>query len=193
MKYNSRILIEGLQADVRRIIFQANQLQHLSPALLTAQPGFRQWSPAQVLDHLNIYARHYLPAIEEALHLHASQPSTNFRPGWLGDYFTKLMQPDANSTVSRKMSAPKNALPSSRPDVAAVLQEFLQSQHQLLTLLEIAKSASLGTIRIPTSLHKLIRLKIGDTFRFFIAHEQRHFIQLQNALAVLKEKLPAAA
>jgi hypothetical protein len=32
-------------------------------------------------------------------------------------------------------------------------------------------------------------LKLGDTFRFIIAHEQRHFVQIRNTLeAVTSEK-----
>jgi hypothetical protein len=35
----------------------------------------------------------------------------------------------------------------------------------------------------------MIKLKLGDTFRFFIAHEQRHFIQIQNTLQLLPEDI----
>lgn len=187
MKYKSRSLVDSLQADVRQIILQANGLRSLSPRLLRTQPGFQQWSPAQILEHLNIYARHYMAEIENSLHLNPQAPSTTFRPGWLGDYFTKLMLPGENNTVTKKMKAPKNAIPASQPDAEAHLQEFLHHQHHLLNLLEIARDANLAAIRIPTTLHKLIRLKLGDTFRFFIAHEQRHFVQLQNALGVLEK------
>jgi hypothetical protein len=187
MNYNSRFLLDSLQADVRSLVLQANQLRSLPSHLLRLQPSFQQWSPAQVLEHLNIYARHYIKAMEEALHLNEHPASAHFRPGWLGNYFTKLMMPGENNTVQNKMKAPKNAVPALRPDAMAQLEEFLQHQHHLLNLLEIARNTNLGAIRIPTTLHKLIRLKLGDTFRFFIAHEQRHFVQLQNALAVLEK------
>ena len=182
MKYNSNALLENLQADTRQIILQANQLLQLPSAALQQQPVPEKWSVAQVLEHLNIYSRHYVNAIEQKLHLNQTEPNVSFSPGWLGNYFTNLMKPKADNTIAKKMKAPKNSIPSTQPDAAKMLQEFIQYQHQLLNLLQIAKSANLEHIRIPTTLSKLISLKLGDTFRFFIAHEQRHFLQIQNTL-----------
>jgi len=187
MKFNSRSLVDSLQVDVRSLILQANQLRSFPAYLLRKQPGFRQWSPAQILEHLNIYARHYIHALEEGLHLNQQPATAQFHSGWLGNYFTKMMLPAENNTVKNKMKAPKNAIPASQPDAVAQVEEFRQHQYHLLNLLEIARNANLSSIRIPTTLHKQIRLKLGDTFRFFIAHEQRHFVQLQNALAVLEK------
>jgi len=51
----------------------------------------------------------------------------------------------------------------------------------------------LNTIRVPLSISKLVTLKLGDTFRFLIAHEQRHFIQARNslkAIGVSTDKFP---
>ena len=45
--------------------------------------------------------------------------------------------------------------------------EFLQHQHQLLNLLEISHHADLNKIRVPTTLHSFIKLKLGDTFSFW--------------------------
>ena len=182
MKYNSNTLLESLQSDVRQIILQANQLLQLPPAAMQQQPHPEKWSVAQVLEHLNIYSKHYVNAIEQKLHLNQTEANVTFSPGWLGNYFTKLMKPKADNTIGKKMNAPKNAIPSLQPDAAEVLQEFIRHQHHLLNLLQIAKSVNLGYNRIPTSLSKWILLKLGDTFRFFIAHEQRHILQIQQAI-----------
>jgi hypothetical protein len=142
-----------------------------------------------VLEHLNIYSRHYITAIEKKLHLHQSSPKEYFHPGWLGNYFTNLMLPAANNTIHKKMKAPKNAAPSTMPDATAMLEEFTRDQHLLLNLLQIAKTVNLEQIKIPTSLSSMIKLKLGDTFRFFIAHEQRHFIQIHDTLQLLPKDI----
>lgn len=180
--FNSNTLVESLQDDVRQIILRANKLEHLPVELLQQQPAPDKWSVAQVLEHLCIYSRYYLTAIESKLHRSQSGPGNIFTPGWLGNYFTRIMKPTGDHTISKKMKAPKNALPSAQPDAGEVLKEFILHQHHLLNLLAIAKTANLNHIRIPTSLNKFITLKLGDTFRFFIAHEQRHFIQTDNIL-----------
>lgn len=184
-KINSNQLLENLQADVREILLAATQLQQTASGKLSQSPAPGKWSAAQVLEHLNIYSRHYITAIEKKLHLHQSVPNEYFHPGWLGNYFTKLMLPAPNNIIDKKMKAPKNAVPSTMPDAIAMLEEFTRDQHLLLNLLQIAKTVNLEQIKIPTSLSSMIKLKLGDTFRFFIAHEQRHFIQIKNTLKAI--------
>lgn len=178
---NSIVLLDNLQADVRNLLLKAHKLEVLPKDILEKQPAPGKWSVAQVLHHLNIYSRFYISTIENKMHRHQTTAKQEFKPGWLGNYFTNLMKPNTDSVVGKKMSAPKNAIPADQPNSAAMLQEFIQHQNHLLNLLEIAKSASLD-IRIPTSLSRLITMKLGDTFRFFIAHEQRHFVQIANAI-----------
>lgn len=181
-KINSNQLLESLQADVRQILLQASQLHQTGTTLLELEPAAGKWSIAQVLEHLNIYSRHYITAIEKKLHLHQTTVRQSFIPGSLGNYFTRLMQPAAGNTISKKMKAPKNAIPSAKPSAAAMLEEFILHQHHLINLLQIARTADLQRIKIPTSLSSFIKLNLGDTFRFFIAHEQRHFVQIENTL-----------
>ncbi|XVJ65309.1 MAG: DinB family protein [Lacibacter sp.] len=193
MKYNSNSLLESLLADVRQILLEAEQLKALPASMLQSQPSLQQWSVAQVLEHLNIYSRYYIATIEQKLHLNQSGPNTDFTPGWLGNYFTNLMKPNAEKAITKKMKAPKNAVPSALPDAKTMLEEFISHQHHLLNLLQIAKTANLEYNRIPTSLSKMISLKLGDTFRFFIAHEQRHFVQIHNTLEQLHQVSKVAA
>jgi hypothetical protein len=180
-KINSNQLLESLQENVRNIILQASPLQHLQNVQLQQMPQPGKWSIAQVLEHLNIYSRYYSAAIEKKLHLNQTEPNEIFTPGWLGNYFTNLMQPK-NGVITKKMKAPKNAIPSPQPNGIKMLEEFIGHQHHFLNLLQIAKKANLDYIRIPISLTQLVKLKLGDTFRFVVAHEQRHFVQIKNVV-----------
>jgi hypothetical protein len=88
--------------------------------------------------------------------------------------------------VRYKMKSPKDHRPPPHMDHQPVLQTFLDQQQSLLELLEKAKTKDIGRIRTPITLSRFIRLKTGDTFRFLIAHEQRHFVQISNTLAQVK-------
>lgn len=194
-KYRSTELLDQLQADVRKLILTATYLKTVDPGVLLQQPAPGKWSVIEVLEHLNSYSRYYLLAIEKSLHV--DKPSTGlFKPGWLGDYFTKLMKPKENGTIANKMKSPKDHRPPKFLDAFPVLNSFLEHQQYLLEMLEQAKSKNIGNIRIPVTISKFIKLKLGDTFRFLIAHEQRHFVQIENNLAALKQvssnKYPAA-
>ncbi|MBN8879763.1 MAG: DinB family protein [Sphingobacteriales bacterium] len=181
--FDSLSLLEQLQADTRQLIATATFLKNEDPSILLEQPGAGRWSVIQVLEHLNSYGVYYLPALKNGL-MNGDAAVNIFRSGWLGNYFTQLMLPK-EGRVKNKMKAPKDHRPAFHVDAQPVIETFLQQQHQLLELLELAKQKNIG-IRIPTSLTKLIRLKAGDTFRFFIAHEQRHFVQIENTLAEVR-------
>jgi hypothetical protein len=180
--FNSEVLIEQLLEDTRELILEAHRLKEYDPAVLEKVPAPGKWSVAQVLEHLNIYARFYMKAIGEQLHQHRTKPEYLFKPGWLGNYFTKMMEPPKGNQQPKKMKAPANAIPQPNPSATEMLTEFLMQQHQLLNLLEISRHASLSGIRVPISISRFIRLKLGDSFRFYLAHEKRHFIQIRNVL-----------
>ncbi len=186
-KINSNALLQNLQYDVREIIFSANQLQQYPQEILMKQPEPNAWSIAQVLEHLNVYSRYYIEAIEKQLHHNQTTASNNFTTGWLGNYFTNIMKPTKDNLIAKKMKAPQNAIPSLQPNANDMLSECINHQHHLLNILTIAKSVNLNVNRIPTSLSKFIKLKLGDTFRFFVAHEQRHFLQITNVLKAVQQ------
>lgn len=185
-RINSRILIAQLQSDVREIILKADQLQHLGHTQIQQKPGEKKWSVIEVIDHLNFYCRYYITEIEKALATNDTAATAEFKSGWLGNYFTKIMKPKEGNSIPNKMSAPKNALPSANINVTESLNEFISHQHHLINLIQIADACNLNSIRISTNLHKWITLKLGDTFQFLIAHEQRHFIQISNVILSLQ-------
>lgn len=187
-KFNSIALLETLEADTRQLILEAHRLLQTDPETLTLQPVPGKWSVAQNIEHLNTYSRYYIPVIRQALSKTTHTCNPEFRSGWLGNYFTKMMKPSATGQVGYKMKAMKNHMPPPDIDSKNVLDEFLDQQQQLLDLLQQARQFDIGRIRIPISISKMIGLKLGDTFRFFIAHEQRHFVQLQQALKMIRQE-----
>lgn len=180
----SSLFLEQLQADVRQMILSANHLQRLDPELLNTQSAEDKWSVAQVLEHVNSYSHYYLPELKKGLLTH-KEAVLSFTPGWLGGYFTKLMLPKEGKVIN-KMKAPKGHRPSNDIDIKPVLDLFIAQQQELIELLELAKQRNINGIRISISLSRFIKLKMGDVFAFLIAHEQRHFVQIQNAIASLQ-------
>lgn len=181
-KIKSHVLLKQLTSDVEQVLLQAEKLRNLDDEMLHAVPMPGKWNIAQVVEHLNFYSRFYLVAIQKKISTPGSAPQEYFTPGWFGNYFTKMMQPKDESTVSNKMKTMKNAIPPPDIDADRALTQFISDQQTLLRLLKESESVNIGKIRIPTSLTKLITLSLGDTFRFFIAHEQRHMVQINNIL-----------
>src|SRR5437764_4046556 len=192
-KFKSEELINQMQADIRQIKLAAEHLRQADAVKLSYPPEEGNWSVAQILEHLNAYNRHYLPIIERTLNMSSKEKSAWFVAGFFGDYFTRTMMPKNVYEVKNKMKAFKAFSPTRGLNVDTVFNEFMQYQDKLNDLLELSKSRNLNTIRIPLSVSKLIRLKLGDMFRFLVAHEQRHMIQARNTikkLGITTDKFP---
>ena len=192
-KYKSQELIDQLQTDIKQIIAAAEHLQTADSVKLSYPPAEGKWSVAQALEHVNAYNRYYLPIIEKEMVHIPKEVNAWFVPGFFGNYFTNMMMPKNVFEVKNKMKAFKSYSPDRGVNVETVFKEFIQHQNKFLQLLETARKRNLDSIRIPISISRLIRLKLGDTFRFLVAHEQRHMIQARNALkavGVSTDKFP---
>ena len=181
-KFKSEELLNELQEDVRKIKAAAEHIKTADSRKLIYQTHPEKWSVVQVLEHMNAYGRYYIPAIDRAIAIKSAEPSVWFTPGTFGNYFVKSMKPTNVYEIKNKMKTMKAyAFPNSL-NVEQVLQEFMSQQDRLIQLMELAKSRDLNTIRIPITVSKMIKLKLGDVFRFLVAHEQRHMIQARNTL-----------
>jgi hypothetical protein len=185
--FNTIELLNSLQNDVELLLNRVEDIKPLSDTDLNRQPEPGKWSIAQVLEHLNSYNRFYLPEMEQSL---TRKLSFNpiFKAGLFGNYFTNMMAPKAQK-ITNKMSSPKDHVPADRLDSAKVIAEFLKGQAKLLSLLKQAESNNIGRLKVPISISRFIKLKLGDTFRFLIAHQQRHFVQIDNIFKALNLKV----
>jgi DinB superfamily len=184
MIYNREELIDELLKQTEAILKKAIEWQLVPHSRFALRPSSEGWSANECLQHLNSYGRYYLPAIEKAMgHSQADESSSKqFSPGWLGGYFTKLMQPAADGKLSKKMKSPKDHSPKTMIESHLVISEFIDQQEKLLPLLTKAKKMDLNKHKIGISITPIIKLKIGDVFMFLIAHLQRHTKQAERAL-----------
>jgi len=165
-----RDLEERVEQDLETAI---RVFQNLTPAVLNAPSASGGWSIAQCLWHLNSYGDYYLPRVEAEIQ-NGGQPSPVFSSGWLGAYFTKMMKPGENM---KKMKAFKSHTPPTQLDAQQVVAEFIRQQEWLLKLLREARGVNLNRIRIPISISRWVRIKLGDVLQFFIMHSHRHVVQ----------------
>ncbi|WP_421830623.1 DinB family protein [Larkinella sp.] len=182
-------LLDQLARETQTLVEQVlTEFSPLSVDELNRQPAPDRWSIAQCLEHLNSYGHYYLPQLETAVlkgETGSIRPTSTFRSGWLGNYFANSMRPKTDGSIALKMKAVKEHTPVSDLNASAVLAVFLEQQHALLELLERAKQVNIQKLRIPISIARFIRLSVGDTFRFLIAHEQRHVLQARRVASEL--------
>ncbi len=192
-KFKSEDLLTELAQDVARIKEAARFFTASDKNKLVYSPDKDRWSVVQVLEHLNAYNRHYLPLIEKELSVVTYDTNAWFTSGYWGEKFTKMMKPSNVYEINNKMKTSKKMSFPNSLNIDTVLKEFLEGQDKLLQLLDLAKGKDLAKIHIPITLTKLIKLRLGDAFRFLVAHEQRHLIQARNTLkevGVATDKFP---
>lgn len=176
----SSSLLESLLNQTKTISQAALRLETLSEELLNWRANADSWTILECLEHLNLYGDFYLPAMAAKLAHHKTKPTEHFKPGWLGNYFATSML--ANGKI-KKMKTFKSKNPIGRTLDRQTITRFLLQQRELEELLILAQNANLSSIRVATTLSPWLRFKLGDTFRFFIYHIQRHFVQIDKILA----------
>ena len=178
MKIPSAELIDDLIERTRLVINEAEQLNQLSFDQLNKKSEPNKWTALECIEHLNYYGIFYLPEIKMRIEKSNSKPETHFKSGLLGNYFAVGMLPKEKLN---KMNTFKSMNPLNSKLTKEVLTVFLNQQQTMLKLLNQARSISLNKTKTSISISKLIKLKLGDTFRVVIYHNQRHLMQAFKA------------
>ncbi len=175
----SDTFIQSLTEQTKDIITKVEQLKELDTPTLLWRENPTSWNVLECLEHLNLYGDFYLPEMENKIRNSHTKSEKEFKSGFLGNYFANSMLPKAKLN---KMKTFKDKNPLNAALERSVIDRFLEQQTQLLELLELSKNVSLNKVKTNLSITKLIKLKLGDTFRFYINHMLRHMNQIDNIL-----------
>ncbi|MDR6844192.1 DinB family protein [Flavobacterium granuli] len=177
MKTKSENLILELIETTRQNLNFAETLKAKSNNQLNWKENPESWSILECLEHLNLYGDFYLPEIEKTIDNAKSKNESDFKSGILGNYFAESMLPKAKLN---KMKTFKDKNPLNSHLDTNTIDRFINQQIKMLNLLDKSRTISLNKEKTSISLTKLIKLKIGDTFRFVINHNIRHIKQIEN-------------
>lgn len=178
MKTTSNELIESLIEMVRKHINALEKLRDEPLDLLNIKADQTSWSVLECVQHLNLYGQFYIPEISKRIKNCKTEPDTVFKSGRLGNYFASSMMPKEKLN---KMKTFKSKNPNGSVLSVEVLDEFLNHQRELINLLHESRSVNLSRVKTAITI-PAIKLKLGDTFRFVILHNERHIQQARRAL-----------
>lgn len=179
MKIAAHLLLQDLIKQTKQHIQQIEKLKQLDNKLLNWKANTESWSVLECLAHLNLYSDFYNPEIKRAIAKSIHKPELHYQSGWLGNYFVNSMLPKEKLN---KMKTFKDKNPIYLTMKADVLDEFIKQQQELIALLEQAEKVSLTKTKTAISISSLIKLRLGDTFRFLINHNIRHLNQINRVL-----------
>ncbi len=179
MKTTSTEIINDLLERTEVNLRLARELHNRSDDELNHRPAPGSWSALECIEHLNFYGNFYIPEIENQIANSSYPAEETFKSGFLGNYFAKSMLPKEGF---KKMKTFKSSNPLGRSLGREVIDHFVEQQQKLLELLKKAKAVSLTRTKTGISISKFIRLRLGDTFRVVVYHNQRHLLQAQKAM-----------
>ena len=185
-------LINELRSTLDHQLARSEELRSYPIALLRTRPEPKRWSVMEVIEHMNLSSGVYYRGLRELYTDPASglRLTPAFNPGRWGEMSTKAMRPGADGTISWKMRTMGMFEPRTKDTQGwTALDGFQSMLRGLIELLEIAKVRGLEGGKVTSSLGPILRFKAGDAFRFPIAHQERHMLQVDRTLAKVQEVL----
>lgn len=180
----SETLIQSLIEQTRQIINRVETLKNDDLPTLTWREHPTSWSILECLEHLNLYGDFYLPQIADKIKNARPSSSRTFKSGIIGNYFAQSMLPKPKLN---KMKTFKDKNPLNAKLEKTVIDKSLKQHITLLDLLDQSRNVNLNEVKIETSISSLLKLKLGDTFQFFINHIIRHLSQIDQILIAVKQ------
>lgn len=183
----SKVLLSELSQLTQELINKASKsLSKLSVNQKNWRPNPDTWTLNQIFAHLNAYAEYYhenlINRIEKT---RFRDPKDIFVSSPLGRSAWKSMKLGNANNVKRKFRAPKdynfafNGKPMAEDEVAV----FVERQNEMLTILQKSAEVNLRKVRVPISISRIVKLRLGDCLMFVVYHNERH---LQQALNLIK-------
>lgn len=179
MKIESENLILDLIERTRININQAEKFSVLPNEKTNWRPEQNSWSILECFEHLNLYGDFYIPEIKMRIENSKIDSKIKFKSGILGNYFAKSMLPKEKLN---KMKTFKDKNPIGSALDKNTIERFIIQQEQILSLLDKSRAIDLNKTKTAISISKWIKLKIGDTFRVVVYHNERHIVQANKIL-----------
>lgn len=170
-------LIEELEVMTHKHREEAEALFSYTDDELNWRQEEGSWSVLECIEHLNRYGDFYIPEIDRRISQGSTKNPQEFKTGWLGNYFANSMLPKEKLN---KMKTFKNMNPLGSHLDREVLEKFKGQLEEMLGHLESAKSIDLTRTKTSISISNWIKLRLGDTFRVVIYHNERHMAQISR-------------
>ncbi|MEM6684487.1 MAG: DinB family protein [Bacteroidota bacterium] len=185
MVSTSKAVLQELAALTQENLHAAERFKAQSQIVLNWKQHPKSWSALECIEHLNRYGNFYIPEITQKIKTATHEATKNFQSNWLGTYFSKTV---AYKERLNKMKTFASMNPLNSTLDMQTLDTFIKQQHQIIALLHQAQYVNLDKTKTAISISKWIKLRLGDTFRVLIYHNERHIKQAEIALQMAHNK-----
>lgn len=182
-----------MEVNFEQILHQSNKIKNyiksdvgeLPDATLNWKPNAKKWSPLEVVGHLNRVYEKYLENFERAISSAPELPIDQVlqsQSTLMGRMSIYAMKPKGKKRRF-KMKTFDFFNPITEPEKKhETLDLFLKNKETFNDLIRQARSKNLKNIKMPTALGEKMKFYVPECFRFILAHEERHIVQIAGIL-----------
>lgn len=182
-----------MEVNFEQILEQSNKIKNyvktevaeFSDDQLNWKASAKKWSTLEVVSHLNRVYEKYLDNFK-----HAIDSAPDLQPNEVQDYQSTILGKISIYTMKPKGKKRRFKMktfdffnPVSEPDKKHItIDLFLKNKEVFNELIRQARGKNLKNIKMPTALGEKMKFYVPECFRFILAHEQRHIVQIATIL-----------
>jgi hypothetical protein len=177
------LLEEVMQVSVQNSSSLETYFGNFSKEQLEWKPNSNTWSLNELFWHLNGYALYYNEVILRKIQkTRFNKQAISYSSSPLGKSAYESMKLGKQMNVKRKLRAQKSMDPVYNSDKVGSneFQSFVLLHEEFKKIINLASTVSLRKVKIPITVSKLVRFRLGDILLFIAYHNQRHIQQGMN-------------
>ena len=162
------------------------KFSHLNDQQKNWRKDNESWSINEIFAHLNEFAHYYHQAFTSKIErTRFNEPKDTFISSPLGRSAWKSMKLGNLKNIKRKFKAQRiyNPLIHSELVTGNDTETFEAHQIELIKIIDKAELVNLRKVKVPISISKIVRLRLGDALLFVVYHNERHMQQALNILS----------
>lgn len=177
---------EGFEQSIDDVI---NMVDGIDKHHLNLPEGDNKWSMLQCIKHMSIATNVYVENLTELLENGNTKPAApEFKGGWMGRYLEKSNLPKQDGQLKNKLKTFKWMDPDDQLTRDAVVDEFIITHQKIVELIKQSQAVDLDLTKIKTAI-PVLKLRLGDAYKFLLAHTKRHVAQLERIKTTVTSSL----
>lgn len=182
MSVNTTSYLNEIASGFSQAIDEVTSLcGNASETQLTTPEAQGKWNMLQCIEHMSLATELYIKNIGTILKASNLPPANQqYKGHWKGRMFAKMNAPKSGGEIPMKLKTFKTMEPLPTLDKEQTIQRFCEVHQQLIDIVNESRSVNIDKIKVATALGSMVKLRVGEAYRFILAHTQRHMTQLKR-------------
>ena len=178
---NSNKYLEEIATEFENQIDQViNLVDGVDRQTMNVAESEGKWSMLQCIEHMTLATQVYVQNVEEKLTDESNPASSGlFKGSWKGRLFAKMNAPKQDGSIRNKLKTFKTMEPAETLNREETIDRFVSTHQKFIELVKASEKVNLDKTRVATAL-PMIKLRLGDAYKFILAHTKRHVAQLSR-------------